>query len=144
MQDADTSSGETTAAETTAPPTNEELLAATRASLPKADYEGYTFTVLDRDESNIKWFTYDVFAENINGDPINDAVYERNSILEDLYNIKIAEKKVARPVNDLRDRHTRADEYFDTLTDGLTHLANSGSSRLCCRLSHHRHHQAVK
>lgn len=125
VQDADTSSGETTAAETTAPPTNEELLAATRASLPKVDFEGYTFTVLDRDESNIKWFTYDVFAENINGDPINDAVYERNSILEDLYNIKIAEKKVARPVNDAATAILAADEYFDTLTDGLTHLAKT-------------------
>ena len=41
-------SGETTAEVTTHEPTNEELLAAAKAAIKTADYDGYTFLIYDR------------------------------------------------------------------------------------------------
>lgn len=61
-------------------------------TIPVANYEGYTFhyitdnwtgTVTDR-------FLREMWAESITGEPINDAVYKRNSFLTDRLNIQIA------------------------------------------------------
>jgi len=59
------------------------------ANLPEADYGGYEFKILT---SN--WFGADLEArqapeEEQNGDPINDALYVRDKLIEDKYNIEI-------------------------------------------------------
>ena len=63
--------------------------------LPAKDFEGYTFKVLH-------WYVTgwdhrknkDIYAETENGDPINDAVYRRNSILKDKYNVNFSIENV--------------------------------------------------
>lgn len=56
--------------------------------LPETDFEGYTFTVAAR-ENNTYWPTLDVWAEAENGEPVNDAVFRRNSKIEEIYNLDI-------------------------------------------------------
>ncbi|MGI6202847.1 MAG: hypothetical protein ACOYID_05530 [Eubacteriales bacterium] len=59
--------------------------------LPDMDFDGYTFKVLH-------WYVTgwdhrmnkDIFAEVETGDPINDAVYKRNSIINDKYNVNFS------------------------------------------------------
>ena len=74
--------GETT--ETTAEPPIE------RPYIPDGvNYGGYTFRVL-RPETYIDGKNNDeVFAEQETGEPLNDAIYRRNAIVESLINIKI-------------------------------------------------------
>lgn len=60
--------------------------------LPTFDYEGYEFTILCKalaTSGSTTWDIVDVYAEQQNGDLINDAVYIRNTAIEDKYNIKI-------------------------------------------------------
>ena len=60
--------------------------------LPVKDYNGYTFTFLtsnESDDNGADWVTYDIYAEAETGDVIIDAVYKRNTWLEEKYNIKI-------------------------------------------------------
>ena len=60
--------------------------------VPEMDCEGYNFKVVDRDGYlGMYWITIDLFAEAENGEPVNDAVYRRNRILEDKFNISISE-----------------------------------------------------
>ena len=60
--------------------------------VPEMDCGGYVFTVLDRDGYlGLHWITIDMFAESENGEPINDAVFRRNRLLEEKFNISIAE-----------------------------------------------------
>lgn len=59
--------------------------------IPDMDFEGYDFKALCREGWTIYWYCVDVFAEAENGEPINDAVYKRNRILEDNFNITISE-----------------------------------------------------
>jgi len=60
--------------------------------VPEMDCGGYEFNVVVRDGYlGLHWITADMFAEEQNGDPVNDAVYIRNRILEDKFNIDIAE-----------------------------------------------------
>jgi len=56
------------------------------------DYQGYTFNILGIEANSSTWTiaTYsEVNVEGQNGDPINDAIYKRNSEVQDLYNIKL-------------------------------------------------------
>ena len=60
--------------------------------MPTADYDGYDFRFLVKEfNSGHYWGAVDIFAEEENGDPINDSVYKRNRIVEDRYNIEISE-----------------------------------------------------
>ena len=60
--------------------------------MPERDFGGYNFTFLVKEfDGNGYWGAVDIFAEEENGDPINDSVYKRNRIIEDRYNINISE-----------------------------------------------------
>lgn len=116
---ADTASAETgaqTGAVTLTP------LEETVSALPQADFGGYEFTIMDRDSDHTPWHTYDVFAESENGDAINDAVYQRNSLMEDLYNIKIKEEGVYGPADNMKKLIIAGDDTIDVFTDGLNAL----------------------
>lgn len=68
-------------------------------NIPSLDFEGATFTFLTsgaNDTNGVDWETYDVWAETVNGEPINDAVYERNEYINDTYNVSIAEYKTSK------------------------------------------------
>ncbi|MBQ8578672.1 MAG: extracellular solute-binding protein [Clostridia bacterium] len=56
------------------------------AELPEKDYEGYEFNMLIRP---LERWTNDMYVEEANGDPVDDAVFERNSRIEEKYNIDI-------------------------------------------------------
>ena len=59
--------------------------------LPVNDLNGYKFRIISRSvAANSHWWNYDIIAEEENGDPINDAVYQRNKTIEERYNISIA------------------------------------------------------
>ena len=84
---ADTAGGTDTetAAETLSE--KEQLLAA----LPTGDYGGYDFMMLNN-ESN---FAYtQMGAEELTGEGINDAIYNRNSVVADRLNVKLTENRV--------------------------------------------------
>lgn len=116
---AETTGGETeaqTAAETLSP------LDQTVAALPEKDYGGYEFTIMDRSTDHIPWETYDVYAESENGDAINDAVYQRNRVLEELYNIKIVESPIQYPTDNMQKLIIAGDDSIDVFMDGLNAL----------------------
>ena len=59
------------------------------SELEVRDLGGYTFRIISRSNSNLHWWNLDMWAEEENGDPINDAVFARNSAIEEKYNISI-------------------------------------------------------
>ncbi|MCL1858022.1 MAG: hypothetical protein FWF92_02165 [Oscillospiraceae bacterium] len=61
------------------------------SDLGEEDFGGYEFHVMGRyiDDPVGSWNTWEIYAENEDGTLINDAVYLRNRILEDRYNISI-------------------------------------------------------
>ena len=52
--------------------------------LPEADFNGEVFNILQRTEWN-----YEFLAESENGDVVNDAVYKRNLVVEERFNVKL-------------------------------------------------------
>ena len=68
-------SGETST-DTTAPSIPEP-------DIPELDYGGAEFTYLIRGESALSYIEEYVFAEEENGEPVNDAIYRRNRQIEE-------------------------------------------------------------
>ena len=93
------------------------------------DMQGYVFKFGTRDDSTHAYpaHTRDLFAEAINGDLINDAVYKRNMAIEEKYNCKIEmdallETSDESAANKIVEKSVKAgDKSYDLL---LTHLQN--------------------
>ncbi|MCQ2425563.1 MAG: hypothetical protein MJ070_05405 [Lachnospiraceae bacterium] len=72
------------------------------ADLPPTDFEGYTFSML---HWNIPGWTIhgiDLYTEELNSDPINDAVYRRNALISEKYNVVFSYDE--EPATDVFDR----------------------------------------
>lgn len=80
------------------------------AVLPDADFGGYEFIFLNGNTS----YTYrSVVAEEQNGETMNDAIYLRNTKVEDRYNIHINEVSSTSPQNDYTKSVQSGDNAFD-------------------------------
>ena len=53
-------------------------------SVPELDFGGDKLTF-----TTIAWYDYEMFAEELNGDITNDAVFNRNKMMEDRFNVSI-------------------------------------------------------
>jgi hypothetical protein len=61
----------------------------TAPNLPDTDWKGKVITFIVRGPDFNEWESQDIYVEEENGEPVNDAVYKRNAILEDRYNFII-------------------------------------------------------
>ena len=59
---------------------------------PVKDYDGYDFRILSREAQTADhhWEANDIVAEEENADLVNDAVYKRNTVISEKYNISIS------------------------------------------------------
>ncbi|MBQ3637253.1 MAG: hypothetical protein II953_02735 [Clostridia bacterium] len=73
-----------------APETEKEEVFDPWEGLPSADYEGHEFVMLIR--PNDRWIV-DMYAAEMNGDAVNDAIFERNAAVGDHFNVKIGMKE---------------------------------------------------
>lgn len=82
-------SGETTETETE----TEDVSLKDDLPTDMKDYDGYEYTVLSYDfpSGSIAWRVVDICSEGITGERVNDAVFERNSKLEDRFGVKVAQ-----------------------------------------------------
>lgn len=114
----DETTADTSAADTTAVETEPEItFESVAAGYQDRDYGGYTFRVGVRDV--VDWQTMDVIAEEVTGEVINDAVYNRNVALEDAMNVKVTEIRHDVPTEQLKQAVTAGTDDYDTVTDGL-------------------------
>ncbi|MBE6551849.1 MAG: hypothetical protein E7665_06925 [Ruminococcaceae bacterium] len=64
------------------------------------ELEGMEFNILTRDAGDVYWEVYDLTAEELKEEPINDAVFERNAYLEAKYGFKIKETATTNSYSD--------------------------------------------
>jgi len=100
--------------ETTAGPVEEQ------PELPDIKFDGYSIRFLVRGEEWTDWQSQDIVAEEQNGEPVNDAVYERNIFLEEKYDIKITESHAPKKTTtDIADAAVLAINAGDAMYDVL-------------------------
>lgn len=84
------SDGTTSGSESTTETTVETTAPDPLSSLRKEDFGGRTYTMLGTSDSSMSALApNELNATELDGDIINDTVYNRNRKIEDLYNIKI-------------------------------------------------------
>ncbi len=60
--------------------------------LPDKNFGDYTFSILTRGQFNSHWCSQDAYAEELTGEPINDAVYNRNATVGEKYGFTVQEE----------------------------------------------------
>ncbi len=88
--------------------------------LPEDTFDGYEFKILMKGKDYVEWASQDIDVESINGEVINDSVYNRNLYVEDKYKVTITgiEGKTSMG-SDVRKIVT-ADEYaYDFVTANM-------------------------
>jgi len=66
---------------------------------PEANLEGYIFRIYNATTfGDDRWTSIELTAESETGDPVNDAVYRRNTLIEEKFNIKFTEQIEDRDV----------------------------------------------
>lgn len=112
----------------TATETETEADPATLDELPtdNLDYKDYTFTILGHfyEASAVAWGVQDIAVDELNGERINDAVYERNNRIAERFGVTIAKNLVTDPVADAKKLIQSGDDAFDLIQ---THVQNQGA-----------------
>ena len=65
--------------------------------LPEKDMEGFEIRFLNYDNSYLTWSINQLDANEVTADLLSDAIYERNTRIEEAYNCVISEVLVGRP-----------------------------------------------
>ena len=120
----------TTTDETDAPTDNENTAAAGEetslaAELPDKIYNGEEVRFLTVLHTGYDWYTsHEIYAEGMNGQLINDAVFHRNTVVEMLLDIKIAETKGTNCSSIVRSSVSVADDRFDVVMPYMNDTIN--------------------
>jgi len=86
------------------------------AELPDKTYNGEEVMFLTCLSVGYDWYTsYEIYAAEMNGQLINDAVFTRNQQIEDLLDIKIAETKMADAHKVAQETLIAGDDQFDVV-----------------------------
>lgn len=101
--------------------------------LPARNYDGYGFRIMSRDDSMHTYpvHTRDLYAEELNGEALNDAVFARNAKIMDTYGVKIVlftenETVSETTPNNLVEASVMADsDEYDMLATHMIYGANS-------------------
>jgi len=95
--------------------------------LPAKDFGGYEFKFLTRtlnsDVDWVEWDHRDLYAEELNSDIINDAVFNRNKKIEEKYNIAISEVVVTDFSGTIRKTVKGGDDTYDVVCPHLMEVA---------------------
>ena len=119
--------GENNPTDTTAPATEDTRITP---NLPAANFGGHKFTVLTRGQSSAAWYSREIYAEGITGEVINDAVYQRNKKIEEIYNFEVVEVGSTDPATQAKNSIMAQNDEFDMICirikDHTTSLVSSG------------------
>ncbi|MBE6612061.1 MAG: hypothetical protein E7632_06180 [Ruminococcaceae bacterium] len=105
---------------------------STVCNLPDTNWGGREFRVLGFDDPDRPQFVnFEIWAEAENGDVVNDAIYRRNTAVEDKFNVKIVQDLVAtgdRNTYTLAHMRTMALAGEDLYDLAFCNLAGMGSA----------------
>ncbi|MDD4774167.1 MAG: hypothetical protein PHZ09_11305 [Eubacteriales bacterium] len=85
-------------------------------NLPDFNFEGGTFTILTKAVATYnEWGEVSIWTEAENGDAVNDAIFRRNSYIEEIYNIDLVEYQSGSVSGDITKSVAAADNAYDVV-----------------------------
>ena len=104
--------------------------------LPEIDLKGEKFVITSYDYSIPVWVQRDIGADEENGDTINDAVYKRNSLVEDKFNCKIVENRSLDPTAIIKKAVKAGDNSVDASCVRFRNLGDLAAANHLVEFSH--------
>lgn len=84
--------------------------------LPDIDLEAETVNFLTEENPGYDWYTSkEIYAETQNGELFNDAVYSRNLLIEERFNVKITQSRLQNATNVARKSLTAGETEYDVI-----------------------------
>ncbi len=83
--------------------------------LPDKNMEDFEFKILHNPQKNLSWATVTLDAEAENGDLVNDAIYKRNTAMEERFKCKITVDEEANPHSNYASRVMSGDNTYDII-----------------------------
>lgn len=71
--------------------------------LGQADWNGAQFTIIGKNANYGEWEMFEINADEETGEPVNDAVFNRNLQILERYNLEFVGYKSADPINEFRN-----------------------------------------
>ncbi len=81
--------------------------------LPDADLGGWTFSILNYTEGSLSWCNTRILVEELTGDVLNDAIYERNAAVMERFNCVITADELADPLSQIAQNVMAGDDAYD-------------------------------
>ena len=132
----DTDSDVTTEPESTTEPVDP----ASVLELPDSNWGGREFRVLGLFNSMYPQFdNFEIFSEGETGDIVNDAVFKRNTAIEDRYGVKITQTLVESPSGEIRKNVTAGDDMYDLVFDTLSEMGSLAQNKFLVDLNGVKH-----
>ena len=103
--------------------------------IPAVDYEGYEFTYLTAAPTSDPYYVEYIISEGESSDLIMDAVYRRNIVLEDKYNIKFAQTEATSAQAEVRAQVMSGNTAFDAIMLRGGYMANLAREKLLYNLN---------
>ena len=95
------------------------------------DLHGHQFWFIVRELGQYQHLTVnEIYAEELNGDKVNDAVFKRNSTLQEKYNCEIHEDRVENPSSAVKEQLLAGEYQYDYIYDGISRLRPLSASNL--------------
>ncbi len=114
----ETPGGDTTASSVTTEASDNDPREQYRDMMPEVeDFGGYKFRILSLKDRNVIKTVTNFDADEITGDTINDAVYTRNRIVEENYNVDISVLYTDNVVNEFTRATMAGDDFCDLVSD---------------------------
>ena len=101
--------GEQASVETETTTTAEDTTEAELSdNLPDVDMDGFELRISNAEETWLSWAEIQIVADEENGDLLNDAIYHRNTKIEERFNCKLVETEQERVTPDVMGRDVMA------------------------------------
>lgn len=100
---------------TTPAETSAQVITLETSGLPIKDFEGREFIAVTNSVSNMAHTWYLLSPDELNGDTLNDAMYNRNKKIEELYNIEISTYYSSTAKNDVSKAVSAGDSTYSAI-----------------------------
>ncbi|MBP5288710.1 MAG: hypothetical protein J6Z79_02410 [Clostridia bacterium] len=95
------------------------------------DMHGHQFWFIVRELGKYQHLTVnEIYAEELNGDKVNDAVFKRNAALQEKFNCEIREDRVENPASAVKEQLLAGEYQYDFIYTGVSQLRPLSASNL--------------
>jgi ABC-type sugar transport system, periplasmic component len=102
---------------------------AVTCDLPATDWKGQNFCVLGEENTAYTQFSnFEITADGLNGEAVNDAIYNRNLSVETKYNVKISQSLVENPHEELKKAVLAGDNTYDLAFSEIRYIGTAAQN----------------